>query len=234
MGPTRRSSSGGIEARPRINTTGGASCCSIEARKWIREAGLGDWPTLLIKRQGEQPQCLADQGEQYRCLADARRNRGSLLVLGRHSHANRGSNAHKLVSIGGASWCLADAQVTRGPLGTRPTLNSIRGGSWCSTEARSTRGAARCSAEAHFQSSFLIDIASLCSTDAHFKRRSLLVLGRRLFQKAEPLGARLKLILIGGASWCSANAHSKGGASWCSAKAHFDRRSLLVLGRSSF
>ena len=181
MGPTCGSSYGGIRARPTIDTTEGASQCSAKARKWIGEAGFGAGPTL-IKRQGEQPPCSANQGEQYQCSADARRNRGSLLVLGRRSHANRGSNAHKLVSIGGASWCLADAQVTRGPLGTRPTLNSIRGGSWCSTEARSTRGAARCSAEAHFQSSFLIDRASLCSTDAHFKRRSLSVLGRRLFQ----------------------------------------------------
>ena len=164
---------------------------------------------------------MADQGEQYWCSADARRKRGSLSVLGRRSHVNKGSNTHKLILIGGASRCSADAQVTRGPLGTRPMLDSIWGASRCSTQARSTRGACRCLAKAHFRSSFSIGGASWCSANAHFKRRSLLVLGRRSFQKAEPLGARPKLISIGGASRCSASAH-------------FKRRSLSVRNRSSF
>ncbi len=138
---------------------------------------------MLTKRQGEQPRCSADQGEQYWCSADARHNRGSLLVLGRRSHANRGSSAHKLVLIGGAAWCSANAQVTRGPLSAQPMLDSTQGASRCLTKDQSTRRAAQCSANAHFQSSFLIGGASWCSTDAHF-------------DKAESLGARPTLILI--------------------------------------
>ena len=69
-GPMRGLSSGVIGARPTIDTTGGASWCSAEARKWIGEAGFGVGP-MLIKRQGEQPRCSTDQEEQYRCLADA-------------------------------------------------------------------------------------------------------------------------------------------------------------------
>ena len=65
------------------------------------------------------------------------------------------------------------------------------------------------------------------------------MLNRHSFQKAEPLGAQPKLILIGRASQCLINSHFKnaqpfgawptliliGGASRCSAKAHFKRPS---------
>ena len=77
---------------------------------------------------------------------------------------------------------------------------------------------------------------------------SVLVLGQRLLQQGESLGAQTTLVSIGGASWCSADAHfkrrslsvlgrcsfPKRGASWCSTNAHFDRRSILVLRRSTF
>jgi hypothetical protein len=124
-----------------------------------RGSRFGAWPTLT-KRQGEQPRSLANQGEQYWCLADAQRNKGSFLLLGRRSHADRGS------SFGAR---LTPTSQQGEPLGARPTLIATGGAFWCSADAQVTGG------------------ASWCTTNTRINKGSLLVLGQSMIDMGSRL-----------------------------------------------
>ena len=147
--------------------------------------------------------------------------RGASSVLSRRSHANRGSNAHKLT--GGSVSVLGRQSSQQGEsLGAPPTLILIGRASRCSADAHFKRRSLSVLHQSSFQkveplgarpTLILIGRTSQCSTKAHFDRWSLSVLSRRSFQKAEPLGAQPTLI-------------SKGRAFRCSTEAHFNRQSL--------
>ena len=103
-----------------------------------RQGAVGDRGSLLVIGR-----CSLQQGEPLvlcRCLTQYGEPLGARLTLDRPGELL--GAWPKLNSIGGASWCSTNAQVTRGAFGAQPKLNLLRGASWCSADAHKLIGGA--------------------------------------------------------------------------------------------